>query len=137
MNESLKMLIKKYETPGDFSYARITKIQIKKYENQLKSRFPKQYTDFLLQYGHGGIGGIVILGIGKDGSPIFLETTLEHRADGLPHNFIVIENCDEWLNCIDCLTGQIVSWAPDFSQISFSEFDEYLLSRFQDAIENL
>ena len=31
---------------------------------------------------------------------------LKYRTYGLPHNLIVIKNCDEWGYCIDSLNGK-------------------------------
>ena len=58
---------------------------------------PSQYVEFLKTYGHGGICGVCTDGIGLDGSYVFVENTLEYRAEGLQENLIVIENADEWL----------------------------------------
>ena len=78
------------------------------------------------------------MGFGFTGSMIFVDATLDYREDDLPKNLVVIENVDEWLTCIDCDTGKIVSW--DFSgyiQEEFEDFDEYLIDRMNDVIENM
>ena len=69
---------------------------------------------------------------------LFLETTLRYRKYGLPHNLLAIENVDEWLYSIDCDTGSVVSWSQaDGIRPEFSSFDEFVISEFNDAIENL
>ena len=40
---------------------------------------------------------------------IFVDTTMDYRDEDLPENLVAIENVDEWLTCIDCNTGKIVS----------------------------
>ena len=50
----------------------------------------------------------------------------------------VIENVDEWIDCIDCNTGKVVSW--DFTgyiKEDYSSFDDYLMDQMKSAIENM
>lgn len=71
---------------------------------------------------------------------IFAEETEEYRPDGLPDGLVAVENCDEWLYCIDCSNGKVVSWSPyddDGVVEVYEDFDSYLLDRFNDAIENM
>ncbi len=106
-------------------------------EEKLGFSVPEQFRDYLNTYSHGGIG-FEILGIGFDGSISFLEETLEYREDGLPKNLLVVENCDEWLYCIDVNTGEVVSWSIDENpRVEYPSFDDYLADRLNDAIENL
>lgn len=106
MNDIIKSLITKYEEPGDFTYAKATDSELELAEKELDLTLPSQYVEFLKTYGHGGICGVCTDGIGLEGSYVFVENTLEYRAEGLPENLIVIENADEWLYCIDANTGQ-------------------------------
>lgn len=56
----------------------------------------------------------------------------------MPNNLLVIENCDEWQECIDCDIGEVVSWDPiEGMIIDYPDFDAFLLDRTQDAIESL
>lgn len=90
------------------------------------------------EYSYGGIGGVTVLGIGLDGSMAFLEVTLDYREYGLPHNLLAVENCDEWLYCLDCDTGKVVSWSQvDGILLGYPSFDDFLLQDLEDAIENL
>ena len=69
---------------------------------------------------------------------IFVDTTMEYREEGMPENLVAIENVDEWLTCIDCNTGKIVSW--DFSgciKEDYDCFDDYLIDQMNSVIENL
>ncbi len=137
MTEKLQVLIHDYERSGDFTHAKISNEVIQQAEKQLHVLLPKQYVDFLVCYGHGGIGGIEIIGIGKTGKLLFVEETKKYRKYGLPENYLVTESCDEWLYCIDCNTGKIVSWSNSNIEYCYPDFDTYLADRFHDAIENL
>ena len=104
MNDIILNTIKKYEVKGDFNYASVTDDMISDAEEILGVKLPNQYVDYIKMFGHGGIAGVEILGVGLTGKMIFVESTLEYRADELPGNLVVIENVDEWLMCLDCDT---------------------------------
>ena len=138
MNYQILETIKKYEQPGDFNHANVTDDMIHMAEKTLGVKLPEQYIDFLKMFGHGGIGGVEIIGVGLTGRLIFVDTTLDYRDEELPDNLVVIENVDEWLNCIDCNTGKVVSW--DFTgyiKEDYICFDDYLVDQMNSAIENL
>lgn len=137
MIDEMKKIIETYEEKGDFTYTTITEDQIVEAQNILGVELPVQYLDFLRTYGHGGIGGIEVIGIGKNGKMLFVSETLEYRQYGLGKNLILIENCDEWVYCIDCTNNSIVSWNREEIQDAYPDFDSYLLDRFTDAAENL
>ena len=138
MNDRIKATISQYEEAGDFTYFKVTDRMISAAEKELHLTLPEQYKDFLKTYGHGGIGGISTLGVGLDGSMVFVEETLDYRNDGLPLNLVIIENEDEWIYCIDSVTEKIVSWdMSGYIKEEFDCFDDYLLAQMQDAIENL
>jgi len=137
MTEQIKKVIEKYEHPGDFTHPDVTKQILDKASSDLQISIPEEYTDFLYSYGHGGINGIEIIGIGKQGNPIFVAETIKYREYGLPDNLIVIENCDEWVYCIDCNTGTVVSWSDGIIENVYPDFNSYLEDRLNDAIENM
>lgn len=137
MNDKIQNLIKQYEAKGDFTYTIITPKQIEEVQTMLCSNLPGKYLEFLRTYGHGGIGGVEIIGVGKNGTLLFVKETMKYRELGLPDNLIVIENCDEWLYCIDCNNSQVVSWSNQSVEVAYPDFDTYLLDRFTDAAENL
>lgn len=112
---------------------------VKKAEEKLNLKLPAQYKDFLENFGHGGIGGLEILGVGNNNRLVFVETTLKYREYGLPVNMIAIENCDEWLYCVNANDGKIVMWTNDCKEVNtaYNDFDEYLEDRIQDALENM
>ena len=138
MNKTIIQTIKQYEERGDFTYAKVTDEMIASAQQQLGIALPEQYINFLKSYGHGGIGGVDTLGVGLDGSLVFVEETMEYREYGLPDNFIVIENIDEWLYCIDSNTQKVVSWDPSgYVKEEYGCFDDYLIDQMNSAIENL
>ena len=98
MKDLIRTLISKYEEPGDFTYAKATDSELELAEKELDLILPSQYVEFLKTYGHGGIRGVCTDGIGLDGSYVFVENTLEYRAEGLPENLIVIYD-DVDLSC--------------------------------------
>lgn len=138
MNAQINALVEKYQQEGDFTHVQPTAEMLNQVESALGVKLPEQYLDYLNAYSHGGIAGVTVLGIGLTGKSIFLEETLEYRDEGLPENLVVIENCDEWLYCIDCSNGTVVSWEIDGeAKPEFDCFDDFLLSEYSDAIENL
>ena len=138
MNSKLTDLIAQYEQDGDFTHTAPTKDMLAAAERLLGVTIPQQFVEFLQEYSYGGIGGVTILGIGLDGSMAFLEETLDYRKYGLPHNLLAVENCDEWLYCLDCDTGEVVSWSQvDGVLPGYPSFDDFLLQNLEDAIENL
>lgn len=112
---------------------------IKEAEEKLNLQLPVQYICFLENFGHGGIGGLEVLGVGKNKKLIFVETTLKFREYGLLINLIVVENCGEWLYCINANDGKIVIWTNGCKKIDvvYNDFNEYLEDRIQDILENI
>ena len=138
MDRVITELIERYERPKSFNYAAYTPDMQERVRVELGVSLPEQYLAFLGSYGHGGLDGFEVLGVGLDGSVIFLDETLEYREFGLPNNLVVIENCDEWLECIDCNTGEVVSWDMSGEVMpSFPSFDDFLLDRIENAVENM
>ena len=138
MNKLIIETIKKHELPGDFTYSTVTNEMILAAEKTLNVKLPEQYIAFLQMFGHGGIGGIEVMGVGLTGRMIFMDTTIDYRNENLPHNLVAIENVDEWLTCLDCNTGKIVSWdLHGYIQEEYECFDDYLIDQMNNAIENM
>jgi hypothetical protein len=138
MNNRILELINKYEHTGDFTHATVTDEMINTAQQMLNVTLPEQYISFLQLFGHGGIGGIETIGVGITGRLIFADTTMDYREENLPDNLVVIENVDEWLNCLDCNTGKVVSWDlnGDIKE-DYDCFDDYLIDQMESAIENM
>ena len=138
MNTLILDTIKLYEQPNDFTHATVTDDMIRSAESILNIKLPDQYVSFLKMFGHGGIGGLEVMGFGLTGRMIFVDATMDYRKEGMPENLVVVENVDEWLTCIDCSTGKIVSW--DFSgyfKEDYDCFDDYLIDQMNSVIENM
>ncbi len=137
MNKTIETMISQHGDKGSFTHVAPTEEMLTEAQEVLGFPIPEQFLEFLNTYGHGGIG-FEVLGIGFDGSMPFLEETAEYREDGLPGNLLVVENCDEWLYCIDADSGEVVSWYfDDDPSVDYPCFDDYLIDRLNDAIENL
>lgn len=139
MNEKLYREIKQNEEKGDFTHSVFTYDMLKEAEERLNIKLPLQYKDFLVCFGHGGIGGLEVLGVGNNNKLIFVESTLKFRKYGLPVNLITIENCDEWLYCINGNDSRIVMWSNDCKEVNtvYNDFNEYLEDRISDILENM
>ena len=137
MNKQIEAAISQCSGKDSFTKIAPTQEMLAEAQQKLGFPLPEQFIEYLNAYSHGGVG-FEILGVGFDGSKAFLEETLEYREDGLPANLLVVENCDEWLYCIDANSGEVVSWYfDDDLSVDYPCFDDYLLDRLNDAIENL
>lgn len=137
MNKKLVQFIQRYETRGDFTHADIEEEKIKEGERELGLKLPEEYKEFLRQYGQGGIGGAEIIGVGKNKKLLFVDETLKYRSYGISSKLVVVENCDEWIYCIDCDDATVVEWYDGEETLVFKDFETYLFERFKDAAENL
>ncbi len=132
-------LIRKYENRGDFTYAYVGDNTLTSAEEELGVKLPIEYVWFLKSFGHGGLDGIETLGVANDERLIFKDETIKYRAFGLPINYIVIENCDEWIYCLDSTFGKVVMWSLNAKEVdeAYNSFIDYLEDRVMDAIENM
>jgi len=138
MNDQIRTLIAQHEQDAFFTRVAPTEEMLASAQRLLGVTIPHQFVEYLNEYSHGGVGGIEVLGVGFTGTMLFLEATLRYREYGLPNNLLVIENCDEWQECIDCDTGEVVSWDRfEGAIVDYPDSDAFLLDRTQDAIENL
>lgn len=111
---------------------------IQKSEQELGFKIPESYRWFLKEYGHGGFF-FEFLGYGITGSALFVQETLKERKKGLPSNLLVVENCDEYVMCINADNGNIVSWSHydnDGILMRYASFEEYFMDRIDNAIDN-
>lgn len=139
MKEKIKDMIEKYSEEAIFTGTVTDKSIIESSLDELNCSKLSDYKWFLENYGQGGIGGVEILGISKSNKAIFKDITLKYRKLNLPENLIVIENCGEWLYCIDTTTGKIVSWdrLNGIRGERYNTFLDFLIDRFNDEISNL
>lgn len=138
MYDYLYNVIKENESKGDFTYAKVTESMLNEAEAQLGIKLPSAYRWFLTNFGQGGIGGIEVLGFGKNGKMVFVDETIKFRSYGLPQDVVLIENCDEWVYCIQSQNGKVGMWAPGDTKCKeiYENFEAYLLDRVNDIVEN-
>ena len=134
MKEEIQKLIEEYSEDAVFTGKLSNDDIIESAITELGVNIPNDYRWFLKNYGQGGIGGVEILGISKINKAMFKDKTLEYT-----NNLIVIENCDEWLYCIDVDTEKVVSWdrMNGVRGERYATFLEFLIDRFNDEIENM
>lgn len=107
-------------------------------KEQLGFDIPDEYVWFLKTYGHGGFF-FEFLGYGKNSAAILVEKTLHERKFGLPMELLVIEDCDEYVVCLDRVTGKVASWSKHDKDgvIAIADnFYKYFIDRIENAIEN-
>lgn len=112
--------------------------ELQKAENDLGFKIPEEYVWYLKTFGHS-LCFFEFLGYGLNGKAIFVTQTLEEREYGLPENLLVIENCDEYVHCIDVVTKEVVSWScydKDGVIKVNNNFYEFFLDNIDNAIEN-
>ena len=95
----------------------------------------KDIKDFLSNYGMILGYGVEILGCGKNGISSLVTQTKRFRGYGLPDNFLVIRNADEWIYCLDNNTGVVSSWdRNDQKFIKCSDsLEKYILAELEEA----
>ena len=123
---------------GAFFMTKPSEEDIKKAEQELGFEIPESYLWFLKQYGHGGFF-FEFLGYGRNGNALFVRETLKERKNGLPANLLVIENCDEYVVCINTDNGNIVSWSHydnDGIILKQVSFEDYFIDCLNNAIDN-
>ncbi|KAA6472298.1 MULTISPECIES: SMI1/KNR4 family protein [Bacillus] len=138
MNKQISKMINEYIEKGDFVGA-VTDEDITNAENQLRCKFPQEYKEFIKSYGSGGICGVEVLGVEGNGYASVVEATERFRNFGLPEKYLVIENVDEFVYCLNTEENHSVIRWDDISKKEierYSSFDEYLQDSFQEAIDN-
>jgi hypothetical protein len=139
MNNKLVEMINEYIEEGDF-IGEVSDDDIIKAEKTLKVSFPTQYKEFVKKYGSGGICGIYILGVKGADYESVVESTERYRKLGLPNKYIVLENVDEFVYCLNTVEeSNVVRWDDTSKRelTRYTTFDEYLQDSFQEAIDNL
>ena len=139
MNNMLLEMIHEFIEEGDF-FGEVSDEDIRKAEEALELSFPLEYKGFVKRFGSGGICGVEILGVEGPEYSSVVEGTVRYRKLGLPNNYIVIENVDEFVYCLNTLEEYTVVRWDDVSKREikrYDSFDEYLQDSFQEAIDNM
>lgn len=138
MNAQISMMINEYIEKGDF-FGALPDEDISRAEEKLGCKFPRQYKEFVKAYGSGGICGVEVLGVEGNGYASVVDATERFRNFGLPDKYLVIENVDKFVYCLNTEENHcVIRWdAISKKKIErYSNFDEYLQDSFQEAIDN-
>ena len=117
---------------------RATDKEILQAEQKLGVKIPAPFVWFLKEFGSGGYW-FDFIGYTKNGKAQFVEETFNQRENGLPENFLVIEDCDEFYHCLDTSNGKIASWSQydnDGVIYRFDNFYDFFRDNLENAIEN-
>ena len=138
-NEIIEIIENNEEVFGDAFLMRFpTDEELADAEKVLGLEIPEEYVWFLKTYGHGGFF-FEFLGYGLNGNAIFVTKNLHEREFGLPKELLVIEDCDEYVHCIDTISKAIVSWSKHDNDGIIKvadDFYKYFLDNIDNAIEN-
>lgn len=138
MNTQISMMINEYIEKDDF-FGAVPDEDISRAEEKIRMQISRQYKEFVKAYGSGGICGVEVLGVEGNGYASVVDATERFRKFGLPEEYLVIENVDEFVYCLN--TGEnhcVIRW-DDISKKEierYSSFDDYLQDSFQEAIDN-
>lgn len=138
--------IKKFiESSSEFSHytGGVDDSRIVEVEQLLGVTLPADYKDFLRSYGHGATYGVELVGVGLGERAAVVKLNERFRELGLPRQLVAIQNCDEWLYCLDtskCKDGfcPVVSWdqfGDEYTQV-YDSFLDFVISEFQEAKED-
>ncbi|MDY4077766.1 MAG: SMI1/KNR4 family protein [Clostridium sp.] len=135
-------IIKEKENYSKYSIG-INNDKIDEIEQTLNIKLPEDYKWFLKNYGQILIMGVEIYGVLENKILSCVKITEDYRKLGLPNKFVVIENCDEWVYCIDTSNIEdgecyVVDW-DRIDGVGFEEYEnflEFFYKRLVTAMEN-
>ncbi|MBC2582565.1 SMI1/KNR4 family protein [Clostridium sp. DJ247] len=117
--------------------------KISQIEDALKVTLPESYKWFLSNYGHILIMGIEVFGVSKGDILSCVEATERYRKIGLPEHFVVIENCDEWIYCLDTSRMEngecpVVDWdrIDGAGPKKHGNFCDFFYKQLEEAVED-
>lgn len=113
-------------------------LMVQNVEKCLKVSLNQEYKLFLKTYGMILGFGERFLGCGKNETMPVVEETESFRQYGLPNNMIVISNLDEYIYCLDLLTGNVISWDMGSKKAVYedSSFGAFLYNTLVEAKED-
>lgn len=140
-----KMIFKVCEEEGYtleevFDMPSNNELNVRRAEEELEICFPMDYRHFLIKYGSGGLGYFDFMGVEEDknvASFTVVLLTIKYRNDGLKKNYVAIEYNGDYITCIDCDNGRVVtwSWLGDKRVCNLKEnFEEYFMEKLKDYI---
>lgn len=116
--------------------------KIMEVEKKLNVTLPESFKWFLREYGHGGVAGVTILGIGLTGMPPVVKFTQYYRKYGMPKSLVVINSVDEWVYCLETskmVDGEcpVIDWDLQGESVQhFDNFYEFLIKELERALED-
>ncbi|PEQ83498.1 SMI1/KNR4 family protein [Bacillus cereus] len=146
MNDKIISIISTYEKDGDF-IGGVNEDTIRDAAQMLNTTFSNSYHCFLKLYGSGGLDGMVIHGCETTAvdSSVVYNTKLYRETYNLPEQFIVLNDFDGTVTCLD--TNQmkddecpVVFWSrfsKELYAITYESFSDYLLDSLQESVDNL
>lgn len=142
--KEIKEIVKRNKDEILFIAGGIASDDIKQMEKALGVVFSLDYKIFLQEYGGCSVLGVTIFGVTALPYPSVVDITEEYRQYGLPNRYIVYENCDEYVNCIDAdpsseRFGETISWSYVDKKVHYygRNFFESFILELSDAEENL
>lgn len=119
----------------------VSRTEIEKMESELNIKLPDSYKWFLEKYGQCGVSGTMIYGIAKNNIHRASISTTDYRKKGLPNNYCVICDVDEWVYCLDTnsmINGecQIVDWdiSKGKGKERYANFYQFFVSKITEEI---
>lgn len=140
---NIKRLILEYGSKRDF-FGPVSEERIAQIEKENGFTFPEQYREYVKLLGSGGICGSDLLGIEGERGTSVIEISKRAWKQGLNKDFIVIEDIDEFVMCMntkdDAVDSQVYLWKRHSNEPPlprYNCFDSYIEEEFQDGIANL
>jgi len=109
-------------------------------EEELGVVFPADYRYFLIKYGSGGFGYFDFMGVERSRevkSFTVVLLTLKYRSNGLKNNYVAIEYNGDYITCIDCDDGKIITWSwleKDRITCAGNSFEDYFTGKLNDCL---
>jgi hypothetical protein len=141
-NEILKQIAR----AGEYfdALGQVPETAIVQIEKELDVTLPESYKWYVRNYGQGGIGGVEIFGVGLNNVLPCVEITNDYRRVGLPKQYVVIQNVDEWIYCLDTETmtnGEcpVVDWdrQAGTGRHKYDNFFLFLYEKFEQELGSL
>ncbi|MBC6308206.1 SMI1/KNR4 family protein [Listeria sp. FSL L7-1582] len=135
----ITQLISQYEEDKDFTGG-VSLKEIKLSEDELSVAFSEEYKWFLEHYGSGGVLGIDILGIAKNGISTVKNTTMRLRKEyNLAPYLYVVEDCDEFFYCVNSNDSKVYYWDREegVGEVVANDFIAFFEERVSGMKENL
>ncbi|TCP19944.1 SUKH superfamily protein [Scopulibacillus darangshiensis] len=141
--QALEKFINEHSESDDFTGG-VDQDKIEFIQNKLGAKLPKSYKWFLANYGSGGIFGVDILGFAKSNIASVVIETERYRKLGLESHLVVVENCDEYMYCLNTseMAGEecpVTVWDRHAGLDDFNEADnfyDFLFERLTEAKDN-